>query len=518
MRERSQNLAKPAIVLVAHMAVVAAIPSVVSLPKASAAERPNIVLVMADDMGHSQTGYRNHPLLKTPHLNDLATRGLRLDHFYAAGPVCSPTRASVLTGRTHERTGVDSHGYALRRQERTLAQLLRDAGYDTGHFGKWHLNGLRGPGAPLFAEDRYAPGVFGFDHWLSVSNFFDRDPILSRLGDWEEFAGDSSEIVMDQMLAWAANRSDSKRPFFAVVWYGTPHSPFRADADDVALLRQRSEASAAIVDQIKQDSQNHHGELVAMDRSLGALKKGLQSMGKMDNTLIWFTSDNGGLPGIEPSTTTPLRGNKGQLYEGGLRVPCVMHWPNGIEAGRISNFPACATDIAPTVLDVAGIAAKAIDGLIQPVDGISLTSVITGMDTTRRTKPLGFRYAGGSAIIDDGWKLLRLQKNKKKNAITEELYHLAADPNETRNLISQEVAQAERMRALLDTFNTSVLESRAGKDYPSGRVEADHVEPRFWIELPEYQAHFDAWADRPEYANWVERGRKASAKKAKATR
>ena len=164
------------------------------------AAKPNVVLVMADDQGWGQTGYRNHPALKTPHLDAMAANGLRFDRFYAGGPVCSPTRATVLTGRTHDRTGVFDHGYALRQQEKTLGQAMKNAGYATGHFGKWHLNGLRGPGAPIFKEDTHHPGAFGFDEWLSVTNFFDRNPIMSHKGKIEEYAGDSSEIIVDEAL------------------------------------------------------------------------------------------------------------------------------------------------------------------------------------------------------------------------------------------------------------------------------------------------------------------------------
>ena len=149
---------------------------------AIAASRPNIILVMADDMGWGQTGYYHHPILKTPNLDAMAKAGLRFDRFYAASAVCSPTRASVLTGRSSMRTGVPSHGHSLRRQEKTIAKALKDADYATGHFGKWHLNGMRGPGVPIFRDDTHNPGTFGFDEWVSVTNFFDRDPIMSRKG------------------------------------------------------------------------------------------------------------------------------------------------------------------------------------------------------------------------------------------------------------------------------------------------------------------------------------------------
>jgi arylsulfatase A-like enzyme len=189
--------------------------------------RPNIILLMTADQGWGQTGYYDHPVLKTPHLDAMAENGLRLDRFYACAPVCSPTRASVLNGRNHHRSGVPTPGHALRLQEKTLAQALKSAGYATGHFGKWHLNALRGPGVPIFRDDPHGPGVFGFDRWVSVTNFFEMDP----------------------------------------------------------------------------ESQAHYGELVAFDRSVGILRKALRDMEVDENTLVWYCSDNGGLPHIEPTTT-----------------------------------------------------------------------------------------------------------------------------------------------------------------------------------------------------------------------
>ena len=142
-------------------------------------KRTNFVLLMADDLGWGQTGYYDHVILRTPNLNAMASNGLRFDRFYAGGPVCSPTRATILTGRTHDRTGVYDHGYALRKQERTLPQALREKGYATGHFGKWHLNGLRGPGVPILFKYPNGPSDFGFQKWLSVSNYFDLNPLMS---------------------------------------------------------------------------------------------------------------------------------------------------------------------------------------------------------------------------------------------------------------------------------------------------------------------------------------------------
>ena len=199
---------------------------------ANETKRPNIILVMADDQGWGQTGYNNHPFLKTPNLDKMAENGLRFNRFYAGAPVCSPTRASVLTGRANDRTAVYSHGYAMCRQEKTIAQALQKAGYKTAHFGKWHLNGLKGPGVPIFKSDERNPGEFGFDEWLSVSNFFDIDPIMSHNGEFVEMKGESSHIVVNEALRFIEKEKDNGKPLFVVIWFGSPHAPWRAEQKD----------------------------------------------------------------------------------------------------------------------------------------------------------------------------------------------------------------------------------------------------------------------------------------------
>lgn len=452
--------------------------------QATAAETPpNIILVMADDQGWGQTGYYNNPVLKTPNLDAMADNGLRFDRYYAAAPVCSPTRASVLTGRTNLRTGVLSHGYALRRQEKTIAQALKTVGYSTGHFGKWHLNGLRGPGVPILAEDSHNPGAFGFDEWLSVTNFFDRDPIMSRKGEFIEFKGDSSEIIVDEALKFIGRQAKADKPFLTVIWYGTPHNPFMASDEDTKEFAHLDTAS-----------KDQHGELVAMDRSIGALRKGLRDFNIADNTLVWFTSDNGGLPKITPSTVGDLRGFKGSLYEGGLRVPSIVEWPAHITRPRVTEFPSVAMDIFPTVAEIVGLP----DSVMQkPQDGQSLKGLFTE-SWSKREQPISFSCFGDSALLDNNFKLLLTGKGKKQ---TFELYDLAADPKESKNLYESRPEVAARMTTLLETRNKSIEDSLAGKDYPEGRVNKGEPEPRFWMEVEAYRPYFDKWRKRPEYAS-----------------
>ena len=187
---------------------------------AQADERPNIILCMGDDHGWDETAYNGHPHLKTPVLDEMAAKGLRLDHFYSAHPSCSPTRGSVLTGRHPNRYGTLAPNWSIRPEEITIAQILRKAGYACGHFGKWHMG-------PVKAHSPTNPGAMGFDHWLSHDNFFEMNPYLSRNGGApEQFQGEGSEIIIDETIRFIDKAKQKGRSFFAVVWFGSPQDRF----------------------------------------------------------------------------------------------------------------------------------------------------------------------------------------------------------------------------------------------------------------------------------------------------
>lgn len=446
-----------------------------------AASKPNIIFVMADDMGWGQTGYRGHPVLKTPNLDAMAANGLRFERFYAGNPVCSPTRATVLTGRTNDRAGVLSHGYALRLQEKTIAQALKGAGYVTGHFGKWHLNGLKGPGAPVLKDDPRNPGAFGFDEWVSMTNYFDKDPLMSRMGEIVEFKGDSSDIAMGEAVKFIDRQRSEEKPLFAVIWFGSPHNPFKAqDADKAAF---------AELDNL---SQQHYGELVALDRAVGTLRKKLRDSGIADNTMLVFNSDNGGLPGIEPPTVGGLRGNKGTVFEGGLRVPGIIEWPAMIKP-RITSFPAGTVDLFPTVADILGLPD---DVMIKPIDGISLKPLFAG-EIGERTKPLGFRFGSKLALTSERFKILT--ENIERSSF--QLYDILADPNETTDLSTKEPQVFEQMKKDLLAWNESVSASFEGKDYPEGKVTPPDPKSIPWTEHPGYASYLAEWQKRWEYGS-----------------
>jgi len=441
---------------------------------------------MADDQGWGDIGYNGHPVLQTPNLDALATEALIFDRFYAAAPVCSPTRGSVLTGRHPNRFACFNWGYILRPQEITIAEVLKKAGYVTGHFGKWHLGSVR-LGSPV------NPGTSGFDEWFSAPNFFDNNPILSRQGIAMQTVGESSMVIVDAALEFIHKHENGKKPYFAVIWFGSPHSPHIAIEEDRKLY----------VDQ-PEELQHFYGEITGIDRAIGKLRAEIKKLPTYDNTILWYCSDNGGLPRVG---STGGRGYKGEIYEGGLRVPAILEWPARIKEHRISQFPANTSDIFPTLLDIIGAQVDT----CRPLDGVSLVPLLNNQIDSR-THPMGFwKYPapgirtpsaewmselleaqkngnlvgdssrlrmedvqikilypldtlnGHAAWLDWPWKLHRIQD--KSGSIVWELYRLDEDPQESKDLFSAEWEKASKMKKALEEWQRSVVQSMNGGDY-----------------------------------------------------
>ncbi len=460
--------------------------SVISCQNIAEKKKPNIILIMTDDQGWGQTGYYKHPVLDTPNLDQMVKNGLRFDRFYAASPVCSPTRATVLTARTNDRTGVFSWGYALRRQEKTLASALQKVGYSTGHFGKWHLNGLSGPGVPIFKDDSHHPGVFGFDHWLSVSNFFDINPLMSENGSFVDLKGSSSEIIVKKALEFIEEKSNQNLPFFTVIWDGSPHIPFMASEKDRNKFQN-----------LDKRSQLHYGELAAFDRSIGILREQLRKLDLAENTIIWYCSDNGGLTEIYPETVGGLKGSKNTIWEGGLRVPAIIEWPSVIKP-RITSYPASTMDIFPTIAEIVGLSEA---DFIKPIDGISIKSIFDN-DIKKRHNKIPFRYKDQGALLDNNFKLIATSIKKNKF----ELYNLKTDPREKQNLATENTILFEEMRSEFLHWNQSVDSSMSGRDYPERKV-LKNPESHYWNKDNRYEPFFQEWIKRPEYREQILRVR-----------
>ncbi len=421
-------------------------------------QRPNIVLCMTDDQGWGDVGYNGLTKIRTPNLDAMAAAGMRLNRFYAQ-QACSPARASVMTGRHCNRMGVFWAGNLFRKQEITIAQAVKRAGYATGHFGKWHLNGVAGPGKVMSNSNPFAPRNCGFDESFSVTNYFELDWTFGHNGTPTKVTGDGSEAIVARALKFIADVSEKKQPFLAVVWFGSPHVPHRPLPADLAVA----------------GGSGYYGELVAMDRSMGTLRSGLRKLGIAENTIVWYCSDNGGW--FDPKrpdahgTNAGLRGRKGDVWEGGIRVPCVIEWPAKITRPVVTDVPAGVIDIYPTLVDILQIE---ISDQVRPIDGISLVPLFDGKMPSR-PKPMGFwQYAenqpefntnsGPSALSDNRYKLVKPAPDRW------ELYDLIADREESLDVAGEQPEVLERMKAELETWQLSVIRSWHGKDYPEGRV------------------------------------------------
>jgi len=356
--------------------------------EANAAERPNIVVLLCDDLGYSDLGCYGHPVIKTPRLDKLAAEGIRFTDCYSAAPVCSSSRAGLMTGRCPARYGVydwisNNHPMHLRKEEVTIATLLKQAGYSTCHVGKWHLNGK------FNQNEQPQPKQHGFEHWMSTQNNASPSHESPRnfvrngtpVGPQE---GYSCELVTKEALRWLSELRDKSKPFFLFVCYHEPHEPVASPQDLVA------EYSSAT----KEGEANYYANIANVDRQVGKLLDKLDDMKLRDKTLVLFTSDNGPETLLRypagkscHGSAGPLRGMKLHLYEGGIRVPGILRYPARVKAGQTVSEPVCSLDLLPTLCELCGPAPVK----DRPLDGTSIVPLLDGQPLTRQT-PLFWHY------------------------------------------------------------------------------------------------------------------------------
>lgn len=458
--------------------------------------RPNIILCMADDLGWGDVGFNGNTVIRTPHLDEMARHSLRFDRFYAAAPVCSPTRGSAVTGRHPYRYGVffANTGH-LRPQEWNLAEMVRQHRYATGHFGKWHLGTLTknvrdaNRGGPQGVAHFAPPWQHGFDVCFSTESKVPTwDPLLKPTGQvrktwwdpvtpesgsefygtayWnqkgqsvtENTAGDDSRVIMDRAVQFIQQMAADDQPFLAVVWFHAPHLPVVAGPRYTALYSRHEKYE-----------QHYYGCVTALDEQMGRLRKTLRETGVADNTMLWFCSDNGpeGQTGKAPGTAGPLRGRKRSLYEGGIRVPGLLEWPAAISSGRSTASPACTLDYLPTVMDILGIEQPE----VAPLDGVSLLPLIQGQTDTR-ARPIAFESRNQVAVIDERFKLIHLETRANSKSVADrsqlervQLYDLVDDPSETQDVSDRHPEVVNRLRQLALDWRASCRASLAGADY-----------------------------------------------------
>ena len=456
-------------------------------PLLVAAEKPNIILVMCDDLGWGDVGFNGNKIIRTPHLDSMAKNSLRFERFYAAAPVCSPTRGSCITGRHPYRYGVyfANTGH-MKTEELTLAELLKKHGYATGHFGKWHLGTLTkteteaNRGGPRGVKNFSPPQVNGFDVCFSTESKVPTwDPMLrpknNKSKTWwdpakdngpygtaywnekgarvtENLLGDDSRVIMDRAIPFIRAAAKKEQPFFTIVWFHAPHLPVVAGPEYTKLYAKHSKFA-----------QHYYGCITALDEQVGRLRKELRTLGIADNTLVTFCSDNGPEGNASaPGSAGHFSGRKRSLLEGGIRVPGLVEWPAKIKPG-VTTIPAVTSDYLPTILDLIG--AEQTDK--RPLDGISLVPLFKGK-MKERGQPIGFQSAGQVALISDRYKIYGSGGRKKEQELTLlklKLFDLKKDPSEKNDLAAQHPDLIKKMTATLKQWRKSCRHSDTGGDY-----------------------------------------------------
>lgn len=469
-------------------------------------KRPNIILLMADDLGNGDLGYLGNKIVKTPVLDAMAKNDVLFTRFYSAAPVCTPTRASCLTGRNAYRMNMTwASDHSLPRQEITIAEVLKAAGYATGHFGKWHVGDLS-----QTLKEGYAPGKIdpanysppwenGFDeaytcyssmplynpYYLTADEHgpdsskmvMDRPVALGQLTGgyiwnmrvWtgpgqfvdEWLKGHFDKLVMEKAVDFIRRKSAENKPFLSLIWLTTPHTPVVAGNEHRALYPGLT---------IRQ--QHWYGALTAMDEQIGYLKEQLKKLNIEDNTIIWFCSDNGPSWVHDLNSSGGQKGKKGSLYEGGVHVPGILEYPGKFKNHVVINAPVSTSDFFPTLLSWAGVP---IPGN-HPLDGVDITYLIND-PLAKRIQPIGFQSPvlqtksqsttawteyGGHAMswLDNDYKLISNDDGK-----TWELYNVKNDRSESNNIAVKNQAVVNKMKSDLLKWVASCSASAKGADY-----------------------------------------------------
>ena len=492
-----------------------------ALPSLKGQERPNVVLVMTDDQGWWDLGIHGNPYIETPFIDKLAGESVEFTHFYAS-PVCTPTRAALLTGRHYQRTGAfDTYmgRDTMRSEEITLGEVFRQAGYQTGLFGKWHLGRYM----------KYHPNHQGFGEFVGfwqygfIQHYFDSDQLFHN-GSPIRTSGYITDVLTDAAIGFM--RSNQDRPFFLYLPFNAPHSPFLVgDSRIEKYLKKGLPLREARI----------YGMITAIDENVGRLLKTLDNLSLRQNTVFIFMSDNGG---VSRAFNAGLRGRKGSVYEGGVRVPFIARWPDRFPAGAKVEAMAQHIDLFPTLCELIGVPLPA----DRPIDGRSILSLLRkGAGSSphaylfhqwNRVRPLfepagaplpatipqgdRRRYRPNWAVRDArGFKLVLSPTPETGSAARAELFDLNADPGESKNLAPERPGIVRRLRSVFEKWFREVT---AGQSYDRvsieiGRADENPVELDVtWGEpvgrevRPAYHGYdadtVDHWTRKEDFVRW----------------
>ncbi len=466
----------------------------VSASGVALAEKPNIVFFLVDDLGQRDLGCYGSTFYETPNVDRLARQGAKLTNGYAACPVCSPTRASIMTGKYPQRTGVTDYIGApqppqwkrntvllpaeyserLALDEVTLAEALKTAGYATFFAGKWHL----GP-------EGYFPENQGFDinkGGIERGGPYGGKRYFSPYGNPRLEDGPDGEHLPDRLATETARFIEANRqgPFLAYLSFYSVHTPLMARED----LRKKYEEKAQRLGleekwgreeprdvRLVQNHAVYAGMVEAMDQAVGKVLDKLDELDLRKSTIVVFTSDNGGLSTSEgwPTSNLPLRGGKGWVYEGGIREPTIVRWPGVTKPGAVLDAPVVSLDFYPTLLAAAGVKLQS----EQIVDGIDLRPVLEGQSTPQRSLFWHYPHYGNqggapSAAIRKGdWKLIEWQEDSRA-----ELFNLKNDIGEKHDLAAKMPERVEELRVELHAWQQEV-----GARFPARNPDYDAAKP-----------------------------------------
>lgn len=446
--------------IIVALLLLAAAPALHAAEKTAAPAKPNILYILADDMGYADAGFMGCREIQTPHLDKLAQAGTILKSFYVQ-PVCSPTRSSLMTGRYVAHTGMytivrPNAPWGLPLAERTLAQALREAGYATAIVGKWHLGEF---------QEAYRPTKRGFDHqyglWFGMIDYFTH--MRGEQLDWHrddqpcKDAGYSTHLLAKEACR-IVRESEAGKPLFLYLPFNAVHSPFQAPDE---YLKPYAKLNGV--------RRTYAGMVAAMDEAIGQVIAALKEKGLLENTLILFSSDNGGPSPGKVTDNGPLRAGKGTIYEGGMRVCAFAHWPGHIPGGKTVDEPLHAVDWYPTLVKLAG-------GSLEqklPLDGCDIWPVLTaGAKSPHDAILLCGTIPERRAIRMGDWKLLLNANDKDAEESTAvrvdgtkiELFNLASDLGEKKNLAAEQPEKVKELRAKLDALMSTSVASGALAD------------------------------------------------------
>ena len=418
------------------------------LPLLLGGERPNIVFIMADDLGYGDLGCYGATDIETPHLDRLAAEGIRMTDFYANGAVCSPTRIAFLTGRYQQRLGMDNAlyyqemGRGLPEEGLTIGDALGSAGYMTGLSGKWHVG---------YDYERQ-PNQQGFHHFFGLlggnHHYFEH---MGRIGVPDlwlnnepiQREGYTTDLITEDAIAFIEREQES--PFFLFISHAAPHFPWQGPDDAAKDIRPKHKSWQL------GDRETYIAMVERMDEGIGQILAKIESAGLREKTLVVFTSDNGG---HIYSSNAPFREGKSSIWEGGTRVPCIVRWPGVISAGEVSNQMGITMDWTATMLRMADLGSDP-DG----EDGVDLMPLLTGelprqsrtLFWKRKKGPVRKSIEEGRAVRQGAWKLVEQSEGGEQF-----LYNLESDPGETANRIARQPELARTLSRLLDDWEAEV--------------------------------------------------------------